>query len=97
MHFDVHISNLNLGSSANLAMISSCVTEGVAKALQKAEVQLLEPCSELVVTVPEEHLGRVLADLSSHRRAQIQEVKVQGKEGVERVITSVTPIAHLMV
>ena len=44
------------------------------KALREAEVQLLEPCTNMVVTVPEEHLGTVLSDLISQRRGQVKEV-----------------------
>ena len=81
-------------------MLSSCTSDGVAKALRLAEGQLLEPCMNLDVSVPEEHVGRVLADLSSARRAQIQNIGVQGTKGVqgsERVVTALTPLACLMV
>ena len=59
-------------------------------------MQLLEPCTQLEVTVPEEHVGKVLGDLTSHRRAHIQEVG-QGVQGEERVVTALTPLACLRV
>ena len=69
----------------------------MVKGLQEAEVELLEPCTHLVVTVPEEYMGKVLGDLSSHRRAHIQELGAQEAQGKERVITAITPLAGLMV
>ena len=93
----VTVSDLSLGPTTNLHMLSSCVSEGVAKALLEAEVQLLEPYTKLVVTVPDEYVGRALADLSSHRRAQIRDVGAQGHHRLERAISAVTPLASLMV
>ena len=51
---------------------------------------------QLEVTVPEDHMGKVLADLTSQRRALIQEVG-QGKQGPEKVVTATSPLAGLMV
>ena len=96
LHCDVTVSDVTLGPATSLAMLASCVSEGVALALKKGGVQLLEPCTSLEVTVPEEHVGKVLADLSSQRRAQIQEVG-QGKQGTEKVVTAFCPLAGLMV
>ncbi len=94
---DITVSELTFGPATSLAMISSCVSEGMTKALRQAEVQLLEPCTVLEVSVSEDHLGQVLADLSSARRAQIQEVGLQGGSQGERLVTALTPLACLMV
>lgn len=51
---------------------------------------------QLEVTVPEDHMGKVLADLTSQRRALIQEVG-QGTHGLEKVLTAMSPLAGLMV
>lgn len=94
------VSDFTLGPSTSLAMVSSCTSEGVTKALKLAEVQLLEPCTNLEVSVPDEHVGRVLTDLSSARRAQIQDMGIQGTQGAlgrEKVVTALTPLACLMV
>ena len=64
------------------------------KSLQRTKIQLLEPCTELVVTVTEEHLGSVLSDLTSQRRAQVKEVSVATET---RVIHALAPLAGLMV
>jgi elongation factor G len=93
---DITVSDVVLGPATSLAMLASCLSESVASALKKGGVQLLEPCTSLEVTVPEEHVGRVLADLSAQRRAQIQEVG-QGKQGTEKVVTAISPLAGLMV
>ena len=100
VHIEVSVSDLTFGPATSLAMVSSGVSEGVAKALHQSKVQLLEPSMVLEVSVPEEHMGEVLADLSSTRRAQIQEVGLQGTQGAlqqERLVTALTPLACLMV
>ena len=90
----ISVTSLTLGSVTSLPVLSSCITEGVARALREAEVQLLEPCTNMVVTVPEEHLGTVLSDLTSQRRGHVKEVASLQDN---REITAVTPLACLMV
>jgi elongation factor G len=63
--------------------------DAVNKAL-KGNVVLLEPVMHLEVTVPEEYLGAVTADLNA-RRAEITEVLTRGKL---RVIEALTPLAR---
>ncbi len=60
----------------------------------RGDVQLLEPCTELVVNVSEEYLGPVLSDLTSQRRAQVKEMAIAMDT---RVIHTVVPIASLTV
>ena len=56
---------------------------------------LLVACDLCVqVTVPEEHLGTVLGDLSSLRRAQIHEVLVRQEA---RLVCAHIPLASLVV
>ena len=90
----ISVISLTLGSVTSLSVLSSCITEGVSKALRESEVQLLEPCTNMVVTVPEEHLGTVLSDLTSQRRGQVKEVASLQDN---REITAITPLACLMV
>ena len=47
------------------------------------------------MTIPEQHVGGVLSDLTSVRRAQIEEVS-EGGEG-ESVATACVPLATLLV
>lgn len=96
MYFSVTASDLHLGPVTSLAMLASCTSEGMVSALRRAEVQLLEPCTQLEVILPDEHIGKVLGELTSQRRAQIQNV-AQGSHGSDRVVTAVTPLACLMV
>ncbi len=56
--------------------------------------QLLEPCTDLVVSVPDEYLGSVLSDLTSLRRAQVREVAVAKDT---RVVHALVPLAALLV
>lgn len=96
LYLDVTVSDVILGPATSLSMLASCISEGVASALERGGVQLLEPCTNLEVTVPEDHIGRVLADLSSQRRAQIQEVGQGKQERGEKVVTAISPLAGLM-
>ncbi len=89
------MSELSLGPGTSLAMLASCTSEGMASALRRAAVQLLEPCMQLHLTVPEDHMGRVLSDLTSQRRAQIEDVG--SAHGMDKAITATTPLACLMV
>jgi elongation factor G len=54
-------------------------------------IVLLEPVMKLDVTVPEEYLGPVTADLNA-RRAEIQEVHSRGKL---RVVEALVPLARV--
>ena len=90
----VAVTSLTLGSVTSLPVLSSCISECVSKALREAEVQLLEPCTNMAIVVPEEHLGAVLSDLTSQRRGQVKEV---GSIQDSREITAITPLACLMV
>ena len=90
----VSVTSLTMGSVTSLPILSSCVVEAVSKALREAEVQLLEPCTSMVITVPEEHLGTVLSDLTSQRRGQVKEVASLQDS---REIMAITPLACLLV
>lgn len=61
------------------------------EAMQKADPVLLEPIMNVEVTVPEEHMGDVLADLNS-RRGRVLGVDQQGKY---QVIKAQVPMAEM--
>src|SRR5439155_5696883 len=64
--------------------------DAVNKAL-KDNFVLLEPVMRLEVTVPEEYLGPVTADLNA-RRAEIEQLFTRGKL---RVIEAIVPLARM--
>jgi elongation factor G len=64
--------------------------DAVNKAL-RGNVVLLEPVMRLEVTVPEEYLGPVTADLNA-RRAEIEQLFTRGKL---RVIEAIVPLARM--
>src|SRR5207249_11976757 len=64
--------------------------DAVHKAM-KDNIILLEPVMHLEVTVPEEYLGPVTADLNA-RRAEIKELLTRGKL---RVIEALVPLAKM--
>jgi elongation factor G len=64
--------------------------DAVHKALRE-NIVLLEPVMRLEVTVPEEFLGPITADLNA-RRAQISDVLLRGKL---RVVLAVVPLRQM--
>jgi elongation factor G len=64
---------------------------GLREALRRCVLAVLEPIVEVTVTVPEEHLGAVLGDLSA-RRGRIGGSTVRGGSVV---VTATVPLAEL--
>jgi elongation factor G len=75
---------------ANEMVFEAAGANAVHKALRDNMV-LLEPVMRLEVTVPEEYLGPVTADLQA-RRAEITQVQARGKL---QVIESLVPLAKM--
>jgi elongation factor G len=77
-----------------VALLSACLAQAVQKALEVAEIGLLEPLTQLEIVVPEQFVGVVLSDLTSARRAQVQCLS----EGVggERTVLAQVPLATLL-
>jgi elongation factor G len=74
---------------SNEVAFEAAGADAVNKALRD-NVELLEPVMHLEVTVPEEHLGAVTADLNA-RRAEITEVLARGRL---RTIHALVPLAR---
>ena len=66
---------------------------GFKEAMGKAEPILLEPVSELVVTVPEAHQGDIMGDLNS-KRGRIQGSAAIGNGEVE--IVAMVPTSEIL-
>jgi elongation factor G len=77
-------------TDSNELAFQVAAADAVSKAL-KNNVVLLEPVMRLEVTVPEQYLGPVTADLNA-RRAEIQEIHVRGNL---RVIEAYVPLARM--
>lgn len=60
------------------------------KAVRQANPLLLEPIMQIHITVPDEHVGKVIGDLNS-RRAQINETSSQD---TSNVINAIIPLAE---
>ncbi|HEV3446599.1 MAG TPA: elongation factor G [Gemmataceae bacterium] len=75
---------------SNEVAFQAAGADAVNKALRGNSV-LLEPVMRLEVTVPEEYLGPVTADLNA-RRAEIEQLFTRGKL---RVIESIVPLAKM--
>ncbi|XP_007426439.1 ribosome-releasing factor 2, mitochondrial isoform X1 [Python bivittatus] len=79
-------------SDTSLTIVSACASRCLQKALKNADKQILEPVMNLEVTVPENYVGVVLADLAQ-RRGSIKEI--QGRQDNQVVIAAV-PLAEMM-
>jgi elongation factor G len=77
-------------TDSNELAFQVAAADAVSKAL-KNNVVLLEPVMRLEVTVPEQYLGPVTADLNA-RRAEIQQIHVRGNL---RVIEAYVPLARM--
>ena len=75
---------------SNEVAFAQAGADAVYKAL-RGNFVLLEPVMHLEVTVPEEYLGPVTADLNA-RRAEITQLSSRGKL---RVITAEAPLARM--
>ena len=60
-------------------------SEATKEGCRKARPVLLEPIMKIEVTIPEQHLGEVIGDLSS-RRAQIEGTESRGNAQVIRAL-----------
>ncbi|NXU49998.1 RRF2M factor, partial [Turnix velox] len=89
---DVTVQSLMVHPDTSQTMVSACVSRCMQKALKKAGVQILEPLMNLEITVTEDHLSAVLADLAQ-RRGSIQEIQSRQDN---RVIVAAVPLAEMM-
>ena len=74
---------------SNEVAFQAAAADAVHKAMRD-NIVLLEPVMKLEVTVPEEYLGPVTADLNA-RRAEIENVHQRGKL---RVVEALVPLAR---
>uniref|UniRef100_A0A8C2AUC8 G elongation factor, mitochondrial 2 n=1 Tax=Cyprinus carpio TaxID=7962 RepID=A0A8C2AUC8_CYPCA len=81
---------LEPGTSA--AMVSACVSRCMLKALKLAGGQVLEPVMALEVTVGEEYLSPVLADVAQ-RRGTVCDIQSRQEN---KVLLATVPLAEMM-
>ncbi|MXV77640.1 elongation factor G [Candidatus Poribacteria bacterium] len=83
------------GGSTHPTDVSEVAYEAAAvlafeKAVRQANPLLLEPIMHIHITVPDEHVGKVIGDLNS-RRAQISETTTQD---TSNIINAIIPLAE---
>ncbi|XP_069483584.1 ribosome-releasing factor 2, mitochondrial isoform X2 [Ambystoma mexicanum] len=88
----VTLHSVVLQPGTSMSMVSACVSRCMQKALKKAEKQVLEPLMNLEITVSEDYISVVLADLA-RRRGNIQDI--QSRHDNKVVVVSV-PLADMM-
>ncbi|OWZ15294.1 Translation elongation factor G [Phytophthora megakarya] len=82
-------------SDSSAASFRAAAALALKEALREAEPVILEPMMKLEVRSPDRCVGDVLADLSSQRRAHIQEVgSAVGGDGGEPVANQARSIVH---
>ncbi|XP_067262248.1 ribosome-releasing factor 2, mitochondrial [Chanodichthys erythropterus] len=86
------IRHVGLEPGTSAAMVSACVSRCMLKALKLAGGQVLEPVMALEVTVGEEHLSPVLADLAQ-RRGTICDIQSRQEN---KVLMATVPLAEIM-
>ncbi|XP_046555914.1 ribosome-releasing factor 2, mitochondrial-like [Haliotis rubra] len=92
IHVRVQLHSLQVRPGTSLAMVSACAAQCMSKALQGADMALLEPMMKLQISTDENHLHSVLSDLAQ-RRSHIE--SVTPRDDV-RVVGTMTPLAELM-
>uniref|UniRef100_A0A673GLT4 Tr-type G domain-containing protein n=1 Tax=Sinocyclocheilus rhinocerous TaxID=307959 RepID=A0A673GLT4_9TELE len=86
------IQHVSLESGTSAAMVSACVSRCMLKALKLAGGQVLEPVMALEVTVGEEYLSPVLADLAQ-RRGTVCDIQSRQEN---KVLLATVPLAEMM-
>ncbi|KAI2664611.1 Ribosome-releasing factor 2, mitochondrial [Labeo rohita] len=86
------IQHVRLEPGTSAAMVSACVSRCMLKALKLAGGQVLEPVMALEVTVGEEYLSPVLADLSQ-RRGTVCDIQSRQEN---KVLLATVPLAEMM-
>uniref|UniRef100_A0A9J8AE79 Elongation factor G2 n=1 Tax=Cyprinus carpio carpio TaxID=630221 RepID=A0A9J8AE79_CYPCA len=86
------IQHVSLEPGTSAAMVSACVSRCMLKALKLAGGQVLEPVMALEVTVGEEYLSPVLADLAQ-RRGTICDIQSRQEN---KVLLATVPLAEMM-
>ncbi|XP_069818896.1 ribosome-releasing factor 2, mitochondrial [Dendropsophus ebraccatus] len=88
----VMVHEVNILPGTSMTVVSACVSRCMQKALKAAEKQILEPMMRLEITMGEDYLSSVLADLSQ-RRGNVQEIQDRLDN---KVVLALAPLAELM-
>jgi elongation factor G len=76
----VRVSALHLPSdTATENAVTGVVRDAVAEALRGASARLLEPVMRATFSTPEPHVGTIISDLTSRRRAHVHAVSGSGR------------------
>lgn len=88
----IMLHSLMIHPGTSTTMVNACISRCVQKALKKADKQVLEPLMSLEVTVTEDYLSPVLADLAQ-RRGNVQEIQTRQDS---KVVIGFVPLAEMM-
>ncbi|KAM3940620.1 ribosome-releasing factor 2, mitochondrial [Leptodactylus fuscus] len=88
----VVVHEVSVLPGTSMTMVSACVSRCMQKALKTVEKQILEPMMSLEITMGEDYLSSVLADLSQ-RRGNVKEIQDRLDN---KVVLALVPLAELM-
>ncbi|XP_029940734.1 ribosome-releasing factor 2, mitochondrial isoform X2 [Salarias fasciatus] len=86
------IQSVSTEAGTSPAMVSACVSRCMLKAFRLAGGKLLEPLMSLEVTVSEDRLSAVLADLAQ-RRGTVRDIQSRHDD---KVLLATVPLAEMM-
>ncbi|VDI63277.1 elongation factor G [Mytilus galloprovincialis] len=89
---EVELYKAEIERSTTEAMITACSSQCVHKALKEAKAVLLEPMMKMEVTVDEDNLHAVMADLGK-RRSHIE--NVDSEEDI-KLVHAITPLSETL-
>ncbi|XP_077143693.1 ribosome-releasing factor 2, mitochondrial isoform X2 [Ranitomeya variabilis] len=88
----VIVHEVNVLPGTSMTVVSACISRCMQKAIKAARKQILEPMMRLEITMGEDYLSSVLADLSQ-RRGNVQEIQDRLDN---KVVIALAPLAELM-
>lgn len=88
----ITVTDLLYDQNVSLNTYRLCLMEAIVRIAMQAGIVILEPLMKLEITVDEEYLGGILSDLTSKRRATIDQV---GHVGFKKLIECKVPLKEL--
>lgn len=97
LNIELDEASCHYDGDSNMAAFQHCAIKGLKEALEKSQVEVLEPVMTLETTVPEEYVGDVLTDLNAQRRAAVSNVETLTDAGRPRArIEALVPLSKLV-
>lgn len=73
----ITVSKVHVFADTTFAALSLCAFQGLSSAIMSLGTQMLEPAMKVIVNVPAESVGPVLADMNGKRGGQVQSFEIE--------------------